>query len=99
LVSGRIKYSSITQNNANPALRKKMPDEPRLFFIGKNVTLTTRGAIEISMAETLSLTPQWENVSISALTMVGAIFIPQIYIILCNPNKATATVPHSSSVG
>uniref|UniRef100_A0A2N9FDS6 Uncharacterized protein n=1 Tax=Fagus sylvatica TaxID=28930 RepID=A0A2N9FDS6_FAGSY len=57
-LNARIKYSSITQNNANPALRKKMPDEPRLFFIGKNVTLTTRGAIKISMAETLSLTPQ-----------------------------------------
>jgi hypothetical protein len=58
-----------------------MPDEPRLFLIGKNVTLTARVAIEVAVAERFSPTPLWANVSISAFTMVGAVFIPQIYIL------------------
>ena len=53
-----------------------MPDEPRLFLIGKNVTLTARVAIEVAVAERFSPTPLWVNVSISAFTMVGAVFIP-----------------------
>jgi hypothetical protein len=82
-----VSTSSITPNNASHALRKKMPNEPRLFIIGKNVTLTTRVAIEVAKAERLSPTPLWANVSISPFTIVEAVFIPQIYIMLCNPNN------------